>query len=181
MPKRAKFITKRLRGKRVPAFSPDGKRIVYASYLGQAWHQLWVMPAQGGDPFPLSYGDFDNINPRWSPDGQKIAFISNRGGNTSLWMQQVPGGAQRRVASQQSKVPCSRWANVSITVLDENGAQDGGTGYGHGRRRRAYAPEDAWMHADDSFDRSQSPFEAHYFHSAGKAEIEVPAGRVKWT
>ncbi len=61
-----------------PDFSPDGKRIVYASYLGQAWHQLWVMPAQGGDPFPLSYGDFDNINPRWSPDGQKIAFISNR-------------------------------------------------------------------------------------------------------
>ena len=35
-----------------PDFSPDGKRIVYASYLGQQWHQLWVMPAQGGDRFP---------------------------------------------------------------------------------------------------------------------------------
>src|SRR5205085_1724152 len=43
-----------------PDFSPDGKRIVYASYLGQQWHQLWLMPAQGGDPFPISYGDFDN-------------------------------------------------------------------------------------------------------------------------
>ena len=51
-----------------PDFSPDGKRIVYASYLGQAWHQVWVMPANGGDSFPLSYGDFDDINPRWSPD-----------------------------------------------------------------------------------------------------------------
>jgi Tol biopolymer transport system component len=38
-----------------PDFSPDGKRMVYASYLGQAWHQLWVMPAVGGDAFPISY------------------------------------------------------------------------------------------------------------------------------
>src|SRR5262249_168264 len=61
-----------------PNFSPDGKRILYASYLGQQWHQLWVMPANGGDAFPLSYGNYDNINARWSPDGKRIAFISNR-------------------------------------------------------------------------------------------------------
>ena len=67
-----------------PDFSPDGKRMVYASYLGRSWHQLWVMPAAGGDAFPISYGEYDNINPRWSPDGSKIAFISNRSGNTSL-------------------------------------------------------------------------------------------------
>lgn len=60
-----------------PDFSPDGKRIVYSSYLGRVWNQIWVMPSQGGNPFPLSYGDFDNINPRWSPDGKQIAFISN--------------------------------------------------------------------------------------------------------
>ncbi len=160
-----------------PSFSPDGKRIVYASYLGQAWHQLWVMPAQGGDPSPLSYGAFDNINPRWSPDGEKIAFISNRGGNTSLWIQQALGGAQHELEAKRRKylVPMGR---LNLTVLGESGRETAARISVTGDDGRAYAPRDAWMHADDSYDRSQSSFEAHYFHSAGAAEVEVPAGRV---
>ncbi len=160
-----------------PAFSPDGKRIVYASYVGQAWHQLWVMPAQGGDPFPLSYGDFDNVNARWCPDGEKIAFISNREGNTSLWLQQVPGGSQRQLLAKNRKylVPMGR---INVTVLDEPGHESAARVLITGEDGRAYAPVDAWMHADDSFDRSQSAYEAHYFHTAGRAEIAVPAGRV---
>ena len=90
-----------------PDFSPDGKRIVYASYLGGQWHQLWVMPSDGGDPFPVSYGDFDNTNPRWSPDGKSIAFISNRNGNTSLWVQKVLGGAQQPVVANEKRFPQS--------------------------------------------------------------------------
>jgi TolB protein len=160
-----------------PAFSPDGKRIVYASYLGQAWHQLWVMPAQGGDPFPLSYGDFDNVNPRWSPDGEKIAFISNRGGNSSLWIQRVLGGAQHELATKNRKylVPMGR---LNLSVVDENGRDTAARISIIGEDGRAYAPRDAWMHADDSFDRSQSAFEPHYFHTTGAVDVEVPAGRV---
>src|SRR5437762_2791460 len=34
-----------------PDFSPDGARIVYSSYLGRNWMQLWLLPASGGEPF----------------------------------------------------------------------------------------------------------------------------------
>src|SRR5438105_14737635 len=102
-----------------PDFSPGGKRIAYASYLGQAWHQLWLMPANGGEPFPISYGDYDNINPRWSPDGTQIAFISNRNGNTSLGRQSIPGGAQVEIKQTRR-----RWlkpmGDLAIVVVDAN-------------------------------------------------------------
>jgi TolB protein len=160
-----------------PDFSADGKRIVYASYLGQQWHQLWVMPADGGDAFPLSYGDFDNINPRWSPDSGQIAFISNRGGNTSLWIQKVPGGKQTQLVVKQRHFlkPVGR---VTIRVLDPAGRPAAARISVTGEDARAYAPDDAWMHADDSFNRAERPFEVHYFYSAGSSEVTVPAGRV---
>ena len=160
-----------------PDFSPDGKRIVYASYLGQAWHQLWVMPAAGGDPFPWSYGDFDNVAPRWSPDGQKIAFISNRGGNTSLWIQNVLGGAQTEIPPKNRRY-LKAMAQIHLKVLDENGNQTAARVFVGSEDGRAFAPTDAWMQADDSFTRRERSFEAHYFESNGEAEIEMPVGQV---
>jgi TolB protein len=160
-----------------PEFSPDGKRIVYASYLGQPWHQLWTMPAWGGDAFPLSYGDFDNVNPRWSPDSKHIAFISNRGGNTSLWIQDIPGGAQRQLIAKERHY-LKPTAHLSITVLDADGKPTAARIFVTGEDGRAYAPADAWMHADDNFVRSQRQVEAHYFHTTGRAELTVPVGLV---
>ncbi len=160
-----------------PDFSPDGKRMVYASYLGQAWHQLWVMPATGGDAFPISYGEFDDTNPRWSPDGTKIAFTSNRGGNTSLWVQAIPDGAQTEVVARERKYlkPMGR---IALRVVDSIGKPLPARVFVTASDGRAYAPDDAWMQADDGFNRSERRFEAHYFDTAGASEITVPAGEV---
>ncbi|HEY8671881.1 MAG TPA: hypothetical protein VIL63_13640, partial [Terriglobales bacterium] len=68
-------------------------------------------------------------------------------------------------------------ASLSITVLDPTGRATAARISVTGEDGRAYAPENAWMHADDSFVRSERPFEPHYFHSTGHCELVVPAGR----
>jgi TolB protein len=161
-----------------PDFSPDGKRMVYASYLGQSWHQLWVMPAAGGDAFPISYGPFDNVNPRWSPDGSKIVFISNRSGNTALWVQTIPGGEQTEVVASERQY-LKPMGGISLRIVDAGGKPVAARVFVTAADGLAYAPDHAWMHADDSFDRAERSFEAHYFDTLGEAEITVPAGAVE--
>jgi Tol biopolymer transport system component len=80
-----------------PDWSPDGRRVISSSYLGRQWHQRWIMTDEGGDPFPLSYGEYDVTAARWSPDGKRIAYVSNEGGNTSLWVQEIPGGRRDEI------------------------------------------------------------------------------------
>jgi TolB protein len=153
-----------------PDWNRDGRRVVYSSYLGRQWHQLWLMMADGSNPLELTYGDFDATAPRWSPDGRRIAYISNEGGNTSLWTVEVPGGARRRVRAERRvyRSPVGRLhlrlpGPVRVSVTGPDG--------------RSFAPDDAWRHADDGFDRAERRFEYGYFHAEGRADLTVPAGR----
>jgi TolB protein len=160
-----------------PDFSPDGTKIVYSSYLGRQWHQLWLLPANGGNAFPISYGDWDETYARWSPDGTHFAFISNRGGNTELWLQRIPGGTQRKLAVTERKYlrPHGR---VQLRILNPGGATTAARVSVTDEKGRFYAPEDAWISGDTGYDRGERPFEAHYFSTTGSAEIVVPAGAV---
>src|SRR5205807_3782036 len=156
----------------------DGHRLVYSSYLGRQWHQLWVLRAEGGDPFPLTYGEFDVTAARWSRDGKRIAFISNRDGNTSLWVQDVLSGRQTPLVVRERRYrnPTGR---LRIIILDPMGRPTPARVSVTGADGRAYAPDNAWVHADDSFDRAERPFEAHYFHSAGSENNAPQRGHRK--
>ncbi len=154
-----------------PEISPDGSRIVFPSYLGRQWHQLWTIPAEGGDGFPLTYGDYDNTAPRWSPDGSKIAYVSNRAGSTAIWIQEVVGGSsfelrprERRFRRPMGRLRLSLPQPARVSIEGADG--------------RAYAPDDVWIHGDDAFVRTERRFEKHYFHARVESEIAVPRGSV---
>ncbi len=61
-----------------PELAPDGRRLLYSSYHGRQWHQLWLTTPAGAAPLPLTFGEFDLRNARWSPDGTRIAYIEQR-------------------------------------------------------------------------------------------------------
>ena len=160
-----------------PDVSPDGSRIVFSSYLGRSWHNLWLMPAGGGDAFPIGYGDWDQTYPRWSPAGDQVAFISNQSGNTQIDIERIPGGLVQPlvVAERRYLQPMTR---LHVVLHDANGAAGSARIGVTDASGRFYAPPDAWIHADDGFDRHERPFEAHYFHARGDAWIEVPVGAI---
>lgn len=159
-----------------PETSPDGKLILFTSYHGRQWQQLWLTTPGGAAALPMTFGEFDRSNARWSPDGQRIAFITNQNGNTSLAIHEFVGGAETPVVARTLGYRVPR-ARLTIDIRDERGngvparvailAADG----------RAVAPSTAWMQADDGFDRAVQPSETHYFHCPSRCTVEAPAGK----
>ncbi len=85
-----------------PQVSPDGKSVVYQVgtvdlAANKSSTALWLAPSDGkGEPRQLTdpKGKRD-ANPRWSPDGERILFESNRSGSTQLWVLTADGEAKQ--------------------------------------------------------------------------------------
>ena len=161
-----------------PDVSPDGSRLVYSSYEGRAWHNLWVMPVAGGDAFAIAFGDWDQTNARWSPDGGRIAFITNQSGSTQIAVVPIPGGNPATLALTERHYLEPR-GRLRLDLHDASGQPASARISVTDAAGRAYAPDEAWMHADDGFDRRERRFEAHYFHARGSVSLDVPAGTLQ--
>jgi hypothetical protein len=162
-----------------PETSPDGKQVLFASYHGRQWRQLWVTTPEGLAPLPVTFGDFDRWNARWSPDGRRIALISNEHGNTGLVVHEVVGGAETQVIAAKRSYKTPRTA-LTIEIADEQGRPVPARVAVIGSDGRAAAPDSAWMHADDGFDRSLQSNETHYFHCPSRCTVEVPPGQTSF-
>jgi hypothetical protein len=158
-----------------PETSPDGKQVLFASYHGRQWRQLWLTTPSGEAPLPLTYGDFDRWNARWSPDGERIAFISNEHGNTSLVVHDYLGGAETSVVAGERHYLIPE-GKLTLDIRDEQGRRVPARVAVLGSDGRAVAPVASWMHGDDGFDRTLQATETHYFDCYSTCTLEAPAG-----
>jgi Tol biopolymer transport system component len=151
-----------------PQWSPDGKRIVYSSYLGGQYNNLFVLPAAGGEPYKMTFGEYDSFLPRWSPDGEWIAYISNEAGLPQLKLLKSWGGEEKLV-----KISSRRWSRpmgtVTVRVIDdETGKETEARIYQKASDGKVYTP-------GDSYERF-GPLNEHLFHTPGHFSVAVPPG-----
>jgi Tol biopolymer transport system component len=85
--------------------SPDGKAIVF-DLVGD----LYTIPFSGGDAKKITSGLGFNSQPRFSPDGKKIAFVSDRGGAENIWISDADGGNAKQLSQdEQSEFISPAW------------------------------------------------------------------------
>jgi hypothetical protein len=135
-----------------------------------------LIPIAGGEPYKLTFGDYDEFHPRWSPDGERIAYISNEGGLPQLWVLETYGGAKSAV-----RIQSRRWrrpmGTVRVRVVDEaTGVSTASRIYADGADGKAYMPGDVYARIAST--RMTRRLNGHVFHASGDFTLEAPAGEL---
>jgi dipeptidyl aminopeptidase/acylaminoacyl peptidase len=97
--------------------SPDGEHVVFSVQrvdrkTEKKYTNLWVVPAEGGKARQFTYGNHSDTQPRWSPDGNRIAFLSNRENEKQSQIYVIPfaGGEARRVTDMKGSFASLEWS-----------------------------------------------------------------------
>ena len=98
-----------------PQLSPDGKWVAYTvtEYSlkeNRGTTRIWLADiAEGASPRQLTTGPGSDRQPRWSPDGRTLAFVSTRENGAQLWVLPVAGGEGRRLSNLPDGVSDPLW------------------------------------------------------------------------
>ncbi len=106
----------KLEGATDPQISPDGSRVVYVRRTGDImkdrYHpSLWLVDVRSGVQRPLVANSDQNMAPRWSPDGRRIAFVSTAGGaGAQLHVLYLDSGTSVRVTGLPDTPRAMAWS-----------------------------------------------------------------------
>ncbi len=98
-----------------PQISPDGRRIVYVREFSdmlsdRRCSNLWVINFDGTDNRPLTTGTHSDTSPRWSPDGTRIAFLSDQDGKSQIYVRWMDTGQTAKITSLQQPPSGIAWS-----------------------------------------------------------------------
>ena len=103
-----------------PSWSPDGKRIAFASDREEPlrYFDIYVMDADGGNQQRLTNDPRDDRDPSWSPDGERIVFSARRDGHFEtkfavtfeIYVMDADGGNQQRLTENRKNDLGASWS-----------------------------------------------------------------------
>lgn len=79
--------------------APDGRTIAF-DLLGD----IYTMPIEGGTPTRIAEGLAYEHQPRFSPDGKRIAFVSDRGGGDNIWLMNRDGSDKKQLSKEDFRL-----------------------------------------------------------------------------
>lgn len=98
-----------------PRISPDGRSVVYvvseADWDADSYDtELWVASVTTGERSQLTSSKGASWGARWSPDGKRLAFLSNRNGAPQIFITSVPGGPAAQLTQSGTGVGYFQWS-----------------------------------------------------------------------
>lgn len=105
--------------------SPSGDYVIYSQERvnpknEKKYSNLWVVPTDGGNPFQFTFGDQKDNKPRWSPDGNTIAFLSNRQDQekpSQIHLIPFHGGEARLLVEIEGNIESISWSPDGTKLL----------------------------------------------------------------
>ncbi len=94
-----------------PAISPDGSKIAFVYET-----DLWMVDSQGGTAHRLTAMAGDESLPRFSPDGDWLAFSSTQNGNADIYLMPIGGGSIRQMTFHDGNDYADSWSWDSRTL-----------------------------------------------------------------
>lgn len=98
-----------------PQISPDGRQVAYTVNViskeqNKGKRSIWIVSTSGGDTRELIASNGNNDTPRWSPDGQRIAFLSTRDGAPQIYVADASGANPLKVTNAPEGVGEFIWS-----------------------------------------------------------------------
>ncbi|HEY6196597.1 MAG TPA: S9 family peptidase [Candidatus Eisenbacteria bacterium] len=140
-----------------PVASPDGRFVAYTvrdtDMVGNAYvTQLWLADVAKRTVRPLTFGTKSNTAPAWSPDGAKLAFLSERTEKRQVWWLDMRGGEPEKLTAADEGVTAFAWSpdggSVAYTAPEgkDDVRKDRDKRYGELERDSDRGGANLWLH-----------------------------------